>query len=195
MIDGNKAIKVINKYDGIVGYRVPQLGVNRTFYPKESKNITFNELQKLSFLPGGESILKNYLEITDEDAIMELFNTKLEPEYHYSEEDVKTLLTVGTLDQFLDCLDFAPQGILDLIKDLAVSLPVNDMAKREAIKEKLGLDVTRAIEIKNTKYDGESEDDSSLASSNLKTTRRAAPIKSHATAAAPTGRRYQPNKE
>jgi len=69
------------------------------------------------------------------------------------------------------------------------------MAKREAIKEKLGLDVTRAIEIKNTKYDGESEDDSSLASSNLKTTRRAAPIKSHATAAAPTGRRYQPNKE
>lgn len=192
MIDENKAIKVINKYDGIVGYKVPQLGVNRTFYPKESKNITFNELQKLSFLPGGESILKNYLEITDEDAIMELFNTKLEPEYHYSEEDIKTLLTVGTLDQFLDCLDFAPQGILDLIKDVAVNLPVNDMAKREAIKEKLGFDVTRAIEIKNTKYDGGDEDD--LKSDNHRTGRRAAPIKTGA-APAPTGRRYTSNKE
>lgn len=193
MIEQNKTVKVINKYNGIVGYKVPELGVNRTFYPKESKNITFNELEKLSFLPGGESILKNYLEITDEDVIMELFNTKLEPEYHYSEEDLKTLLTIGTLDQFLDCLDFAPQGIIDLIKDMAVSLPVNDMAKREAIKEKLGFDVTKAIEIKNTRYDGESEELNTSAS-NSKTLRRTAPIKTGA-APAPTGRRYQPNKE
>lgn len=193
MIEQNKAVKVINKYNGIVGYQVPELGVNRTFYPKESKNITFNELEKLSFLPGGESILKNYLEITDEDVIMELFNTKLEPEYHYSEEDVKTLLTTGSLDQFLDCLDFAPQVIIDLIKDMAVNLPVNDMAKREAIKEKLGFDVTKAIEIKNTKYDGEDEN-TSAAESSTKSVRRVAPIKS-ASSTAPTGRRYQPNKE
>lgn len=192
MIDENKVIKVINKYNGIVGYKVPQLGVERTFHPKESKKITFNELEKLSFLPGGESILKNYLEITDEDVIMELFNTKLEPEYHYSEQDIKTLLKEGTLDQFLDCLDFAPQGIIDLIKDIAVSLPVNDMAKREAIKEKLGFDVTRAIEIKHTKYDGGDEDDSK--SDNHRTGRRAAPIKTGA-APAPTGRRYTSNKE
>lgn len=137
MIDGNKVIKVINKYNGIVGYKVPQLGVDRTFHPKESKKISFNELEKLSFLPGGESILKDYLEITDEDAIMELFNTKLEPEYHYSEQDVKTLLKEGTLDQFLDCLDFAPQGIIDLIKDVAVNLPVNDMAKKRSYKRKI----------------------------------------------------------
>ena len=193
MIEQNKTVKVINKYGGIVGYQVPELGVNRTFYPKESKNITFNELEKLSFLPGGESILKNYLEITDEDVIMELFNTKLEPEYHYSEEDVKTLLTIGSLDQFLDCLDFAPQVIIDLIKDMAVNLPVNDMAKREAIKEKLGFDVTKAIEIKNTKYDGEDENTSAVGSS-TKSARRAAPIKS-ASSTASTGRRYKPNKE
>ena len=193
MIEQNKAVKVINKYNGIVGYQVPELGVNRTFYPKESKNITFNELEKLSFLPGGESILKNYLEITDEDVIMELFNTKLEPEYHYSEEDVKALLTTGSLDQFLDCLDFAPQVIIDLIKDMAVNLPVNDMAKREAIKEKLGFDVTKAIEIKNTKYDGEDEN-TSAAGSSTKSARRTAPIKS-TSSTAPTGRRYQPNKE
>ena len=50
-----------------------------------------------------------------------------EPEYHYTEDDIKTLLISGTLDQFLDCLDFAPDVIKDMIKDLAVELPVNDM--------------------------------------------------------------------
>ena len=37
-------IKVVNKYNGVVGYSVPDLGVERNFYPGESKDITFNEL-------------------------------------------------------------------------------------------------------------------------------------------------------
>lgn len=193
MIDQNKMVKIINKFNGVVGYNVPELGVNRTFYPKESKNIAFNELEKLSYLPGGESILRNYLEITDEDVIMELFNKELEPEYHYTEDDVKTLLTTGTLDQFLDCLDFAPNVIIDMIKDMAVNLPLNDVTKREAIKEKTGFDVTKAIEIKNTKYDGDNEDESNTASEN--TGRRTAPIKTEKAATAPSGRRYKPITE
>lgn len=193
MIDQNKMVKIINKFNGVVGYNVPELGVNRTFYPKESKNIAFNELEKLSYLPGGESILRNYLEITDEDVIMELFNKKPEPEYHYTEDDVKTLLTTGTLDQFLDCLDFAPNVIIDMIKDMAVNLPLNDVTKREAIKEKTGFDVTKAIEIKNTKYDGDNEDESNTASEN--TGRRTAPIKTEKAATAPSGRRYKPITE
>ena len=153
MIDGNKAIKVINKYDGIVGYKVPQLGVNRTFYPKESKNITFNELQELSFLPGGESILKNYLEITDKSAVMDLFNIKLEPEYYYSESDIKRIMISGSLDQFLDLLDFSPAGNIDVIKSLAVELPLNDVQKRNAIQKKFGFNINKDIDIKNTIYD------------------------------------------
>ena len=131
MINQDTKVKVINKFNGVVGYQVPELGVHRNFYPRESKEISFGELEKLSFLPGGESILKNYLEIVDEDVILALFGTKPEPEYHYSEEDVKILLTTGTLDQFLDCLDFAPDVIIDIIKDMAVNLPLNDIAKRE----------------------------------------------------------------
>ena len=189
MIDRNAMIKVINKFNGIVGYDVPELGINRTFYPKESKNISYNELERLSYLPGGESILKDYLEITDENAISELFNIKTEPEYHYSENDVKALLTTGSLDQFLDCLDFAPPVIIDMIKDMAVTLPLNDMAKREAIKNKIGFDVTKAIEIKNTKYDGETEN---VEENVTHSTRRAAPIKKEETFTAPSGRRYKP---
>lgn len=76
MIDKTKKVKVINKFNGTVGYDVPELGIHRNFYPKEYKNIDFDELERLSFLPGGEVILKNYLEITDEEVIMELFNEK-----------------------------------------------------------------------------------------------------------------------
>ena len=188
MIDKNKMIKVINKFNGTVGYTIPELNVHRNFYPREKKEISFDELEKLSFIPGGEVILKEYLQIVDEDAIMALFNEKLEPEYHYSEEDVKKLLTSGTLDQFLDCLDFAPDVIKDMIKNLAVEMPLNDMNKRQAILDKFGFDVTKAIEIKNTKYDGETEETIETRTSG----RRAAPIKTDNATAAPTGRRYKP---
>ena len=192
-MDRDKKIKVVNKFNGIVGYAVPELGVNRTFYQRETKYISFDELEKLTYLPGGESILKENLEIMDEEAIMELFNVAPEPEYHYTEADVKTLMTSGSLDQFLDCLDFAPEVIIDMIKNLAVELPLNDMAKRDAIREKTGFDVTRAIEIKNMKYDA--ADENASAEEPVTTSkRRAAPLKSDTKTAAPTGRRYQPNK-
>jgi hypothetical protein len=61
MIDKNKMIKVINKFNGTVGYTIPELNVHRNFYPREKKEISFDELEKLSFIPGGEVILKEYL--------------------------------------------------------------------------------------------------------------------------------------
>lgn len=189
MIDKNTLIKVVNKDSGVVGYTIPELGIHRNFYTGESKEISFDELEKLTFVPGGATILKEFLEIKDEEALDQLFGTKVEPEYHYSEEDVKQLMQTGSLDQFLDCLDFAPQVIKEMIKTLAVELPLNDVQKREAIKDKLGFDVTKAIEIKNTDYDG---GDKSSSDEVEKTTRRAAPIKTGAT---PTGRRYQPENK
>lgn len=186
-MDKNTKIKVINKDNGVVGYIVPDLGVHRNFYPGESKDITYEELEKLSYLPGGNIILKELLEITNQDAVIELFSKKSEPEYHYTKEDVKQLLISGSLDQFLDCLDFAPEVIKEMVKDMAVDLPLNDIEKREAIKNKLGFDVTRAIEIKNTKYDSGDEDNSE--EYGKINNRRTSPIK---TDAVPSGRRYKP---
>ena len=45
------------------------------------------------------------------------------------------------VDKLLDLLDFAPAGVKDLVKKYAVELPVQDVRKRAAIKEKTGLDV------------------------------------------------------
>jgi len=67
-------IKVINKYNGTVGYEVPDLGVHRNFYPRESKEVSFDELEKLSFTPGGDVILRDFLEITDEEAAIQLLH-------------------------------------------------------------------------------------------------------------------------
>ena len=182
MIDKNTMVTIINKFGGTVSYSVPEMGIQRHFQPRERKEVTFEELEKLSFTPGGMTLLKEYLEVTDEKIAKVLFNADSEPEYHYSEDDVKALLTTGSMDQFLDCLDFAPDVIKDMIKDLAVSLPLNDMEKRQAIYDKLNFDVTKAIEIKNTKYDGEAESIEAPA-----TGRRTTPITT-----APSGRRYKP---
>lgn len=74
---------------------------------------------------------------------------------------------------------------------MAVDLPLNDMAKREAIQEKLGFNVTKAIEIKDTKFDGGEEDTTNKTSS---THRRVAPPVKKETAV-PSGRRYNPDKK
>jgi hypothetical protein len=62
-----------------------------------------------------------------------------------SEQDIAKLLTTGSLDAFLDALDFAPTGVIDLIKKLSVSIPLTDMSKRKALKEKTGFDVDAAL--------------------------------------------------
>lgn len=196
MINKDKMVKVINKFNGTVGYTIPEMNIHRNFYPKEHKEISYEELEKLSFLPGGAEIIKNYLEVVDDDAVVSLLNETPEPEYHYSEEDVRNLLINGSLDQFLDCLDFAPDAIKDMIKGLAVEIELNDMNKRKAILDKFGFDVSKAIEIKNTKYDGDTEEETTNESNAAPSKRRTSPIKPEAAAAAPSGRRYKPiNKE
>lgn len=147
MIDRNKEVAVRNRYSSIVGYTLNELGgLRRSFQPGETKLITFDELEKLSWVPGGMEILRDELIIEDEEALKAILN-HVEPEYYYSDAEVRQLLTTGTLDQLLDCLDFAPSGVLELVKQLAVSLPCNDVAKRKAILDKLGYDVTQAIEL------------------------------------------------
>ena len=187
-IDKTAKIEVINKFSGTVGYEVPDLGVYRNFQPREKKEITIDELERLSYIPGGMTILKEYLEIADKNIAEKILNGKLEPEYFYTEADIKQLMTTGSMDEFLDCLDFAPLAVQELIKDMAVNLPLNDIAKREAIKEKLDFDVSRAIEIKNTNFDG---GDAASSDEPAKTKRRVAAKTTSTTAA----RRVQPTKE
>lgn len=169
MIDNNTIIKVTNRDNGSTGYKIPDLGnLQRNFQPGESKDITMDELRKLSWTPGGRYLLKNCFIVHNEEALKELLSKEVEPEYFYSEEEIKTLLQKGTLDQFMDCLDFAPDGVIQLIKELAVKLELNDIAKRQAILDKTGFNVTKAIEINKESMEIDEVESEK--------TRRAAPI-------------------
>ena len=135
---------VKNRSAGMVLYKIPELNVRREFSPGETKKISYEELEKLSFQSGGRSLLDDYLQITNIESLPEL-NLTAEPEYFMSEDQIIDLIKNGSLDAFLDCLDFAPVGVLDIIKQLSVSLPMNDIQKRQALKDKTGFDVTTAI--------------------------------------------------
>ena len=89
-------------------------------------------------------MMQNFLQIQSE-GVPKSLGINTEPEYYMSENDVIELLKNGTLDAFLDCLDFAPTGVQELIKKFAVELPLTDFEKRAALKTKTGFDVDKAI--------------------------------------------------
>ena len=169
-MEDNVKVKVLNRAgNGTVCYNIPDMGnLQRTFSDGEEKILTFEELRKLSYVSGGDVLLKEYLIVEDKDVLKEL-NIITEPEYFYTKDDVIRLMTTGSLDEFLDCLDFAPEGVLETIKELSVSLPLNDVAKRKAILEKMGFDVDNAVKVKELT---EAEDNES--ESNTRVQRRAA---------------------
>lgn len=147
MLDKNTLVKVTNRDNGSVGYSIPDLGnLQRRFEAGETKEVTAEELRKLSYSLGGKVILDEYLIIHDKDLVAELLG-EVEPEYYFEENDVKELLEKGSLDALKDCLDFAPEGTIELVKKVAVDTELNDIKKREAIQASTGFNVTSAIEV------------------------------------------------
>lgn len=148
---------VKNRSGSHVVYSIPEMGIRRSFAPSETKKITYEELEKLTYQPGGTALLANYLQLSDVVAVNNL-NMRVEPEYYMNEAQVIDLLKNGSIDAFLDALDFAPEGVIDLIKRYSLSLPLMDIQKREALKKKIGIDVTKALEnIQAEKEDDEKE--------------------------------------
>ncbi|NMA49443.1 MAG: hypothetical protein GX947_06685, partial [Tissierellia bacterium] len=107
-------ILVINRGSCSVGYSIPEMSVNRSFrplgQPGDRMTISKEELKALNYTHGGRIIIEKYL-MFDEDFARSL-GLDVEPEYNYTIEDVKKLLTSGTLEQLEDCLEFAPEGVL-----------------------------------------------------------------------------------
>lgn len=172
----NTNYSVLNRSGSTVVYSVEDDNgrtIRRQFSPGESRSIPYWELEKLTYQPGGSNLIANYLLIKEEE-VLDGLNINAEVEYYMSKSEILELLTSGSLDAFLDALDFAPMGVIQLIKDLAVELPLNDVQKRQALKEKTGFDVDRAVA--NVKAD--KSDDVEVTSSK----RRVQPVKNEAPA-------------
>lgn len=138
---------VKNRSASMVVYRIPENNVRREFQPGETKRISKEELDNLAFQPGGRELMVSFLQIQSADALRDL-NIPTEPEYYMNEQQIADLIVKGSLDAFLDCLDFAPTGVMDLIKKFAVQIPMTDTTKIDALKEKTGFDVAKALAMK-----------------------------------------------
>lgn len=181
MIRSEDMFNVKNRSTSVVVYRIPESNLRREWAPGEVKRIPFGELEKLTYQPGGRELIANFLQIMENEVTDDL-NIHREPEYNMSEDQVRDLILNGSIDAFLDALDFAPLGVIDLIKTMSVQLPITDMAKREALKAKTGFDVDKAIE-----NDRASKED------NKKETIADKPVERRVTESTPTGRRTSGN--
>ena len=147
MENDNKMVRVTNRSRGTVGYTIPDMGnLQRFFAHGETKVVPMEEIRKLDWTPGGAVLLRDYLKIEDAEAVEEILHD-VEPEYNYTEKEIKEILLNGSMDQLMDTLDFAPEGVIDLIKDVAIKLEIPDVRKRNAISERTKCDISKAIEI------------------------------------------------
>lgn len=186
-LDTNKKVQVTNRSNSIVIYHVDDFGIRREFLPGETKMIPVEELYALSQKQGGAYIIRNSLFISD-PATVEEMPMRVEPEYYLDDKGVIDLLTTGSVDALLDCLDFAPGGVIDLVKKYAVELPVTDTRKIKAIYDKTGFKVDMAIKHKEELAAEAAEAGEQTESGMEVRARRVQPK----TEAEPTGRRTAP---
>lgn len=174
-----KLVAVRNRNNGTTGYTLPDSNVRRSFAPGETKKISMDELRSLQYAPGGDYLLTNLLIVEDNDALEEL-NMRVEPEYFYDEKKIKDMLLNAEMDAFLDFLDYAPEGAIEIAKDIAVKEQIPDTRKRKALSKKTGFSIDNAIMV-NEVMDAEDEPKAE----EPKKERRVKPAET----AAPTGRR------
>lgn len=146
-------MKVKNRCDSVIGYSIPDLNIKRRFAPGEVKTVSQDELEKLAYQPGGLYILANCLQVSPADA--KALEINPEREYFLTEQGIKDLILTKSLDEFLDALDFAPKGVIDLIRSYSMTLPIKDLAKAEALREKTGFDVVKALEFERLQKEEE----------------------------------------
>ena len=156
-MDKKTLVSVRNRNNGNTGYSIPDRGIWRNFTPGETKQIELEELQQLQYQPGGDYTLRNLLVIENEEAL-EALNMDVEPEYNYTEDDIRKLLLDGTVDQVKDFLDFAPEGAIEIAKDIAVKEEIPDVRKRDAISEATGFNINNAINLNHALADDDEEE-------------------------------------
>ena len=164
MIKDDTLINVRNRNNGTTGYTLADgAKETRLWAENEIKKITFAELKRVSYLPGGAELLRDYLVIEDPAAIEALnvgIDIQEQPEYLYTENEIRDLLFNGSLDELKDFLDFSPDGGIEIAKQIAVNEELPDMRKRKIISEATGFNINTAIEINDMMKDNGVAEDS-----------------------------------
>lgn len=143
-------IRVYNRSNSTVFYKDEDTNRTRTWEPstigKESyKDLDFEEIERVVNTRGGKILFEEYLLIKDKKVCEELDLT-CPKEYFYDVDEVKRILESGTDFEVVDMIENGPEGIKDIIKQVAIEMKLDSSRKRKIIKDRLGFDVNFAIE-------------------------------------------------
>ena len=153
-INDDDLISVRNRNNGETWYLLEN-GITRVFSVNEVKKVPYKELVELSYSVGGRALLADDLVIENKEAL-KLLNMNVEPEYFYTEAEIRKVLFEKSYDELADFLDFAPEGAIQIAKDIAVKEEIPDVKKREMLGAKTGLNINNAIMVNKLMED---EDD------------------------------------
>ncbi len=153
----NTKIEVVSRYAGSIAIKEMNTGIVRT-WPKcgDKLYLTEENIYNLVMAPGGRTIVENYLIVKNAE-VLEDIEVATEPEYHFEVKEITDLLTNGTEEELIDAINFAPKGVLELIKDISVEIQLPNMNKRKIVDDMLQVDITKMIEIANTESSTEAE--------------------------------------
>ena len=91
----NTKIKIKNRSSSSLSYIIPDSNNFRRFFAAgEVKELPFEEVQKLTYIPGGDYMLQHYLVIDNIEARDEILGA-VELEYNYGEKEIKNLLDIN----------------------------------------------------------------------------------------------------
>ena len=155
LINDAEIVPVKNLMSYQVGYRTLN-GVSRHFAPHQVINITAGELRELTYERGGLILLQNYLQVGNKKLAQEFGISDDMVEYNWTEKNIIDTLTTSDIDILLDALDFAPDGIVEELKNKAIELEISDNNRINAINKRLGVDISQIIKNKHV-YDDTTE--------------------------------------
>jgi len=142
IMDRTEKTIVVNRTSGMVGYTIPTLRINRVWHKTgDIILVPINELVELTMMPGGRKLLEEYLLVQDKSVVEDVLGVEMQPEYSYSDTEVDFILYEGTDEQFSDCLDYAPAGVIGMLKAKAIKKKPNTTFKLAALNEKLGVNL------------------------------------------------------
>lgn len=144
-------VEVRNLTDLPVTLYNPDKNLRITFAKNQTRKFKAGDIREWNFLKGIHVLFTEYLSVQNKELAEEIgvSDQVLEYEYQWTPEDVRNLLVGGTLEELEDVLNCAPLGIIETIVDQAVEIRLNDVAKRNLIKEHTGKDITKKLEIKD----------------------------------------------
>lgn len=157
LVSDDTIVPIRNIVNCETGYILTSSGHARRLMPGVVMKVTAGELRELYYQPGGSILLQNYIHVGNADLCREFGVPEDMIEYNWTAADVKKALIDDPIEVLLDALDFAPQGVIEAIKDGAVEYEINDKSKIDAIAKKTGIDIDAAIKNKHA-YDAANGD-------------------------------------